>query len=116
MHIAKPTKHLTMTGVIGFTPEIREIAKDRLVARFTLGTAHAALDAGGNPATDTQWHTVVAWGETAARVRDEVRRGCILSITGREVTRSYVAKENLKRYVKEIVLADFTVLSTPKRP
>ena len=115
MHIAKPTKHLTMTGVMGFTPEIREIAKDRLVARFAIGTTQAALDAGGNPATDTQWHTVVAWGDMAARVRDEARRGCILSITGREVTRSYDAKDG-KRYIKEVILADFTVLSTPKRP
>lgn len=104
------TNRVTLIGKIGFDPEIREIAKGRNVARLSLATTETFINRDGESVTDTQWHTVVAWGSTADAVEQQLHKGTVCSIEGRLVHRSYEAKDGQKRYVTEIVLSSFTVL------
>ena len=66
MNTLKNKVHLI--GNLGFDPEVREIAKGRKVARISVATNDSYRNASGERVTDTQWHTVVAWGPTAEAV------------------------------------------------
>lgn len=98
-----------LDGTVGCSPEVREIAKGRKVARFSIATSETFRNSNGEEITDTQWHTVVAWGRTADDVERLIRKGKVVSIEGKLVHRSYEGADGAKRYVTEIVLSDFQV-------
>ena len=102
--------NVRLTGNLGFDPEVREIAKGRKVARMSVATNESYRNANGEYVTDTQWHTVVAWGQTAEQVERLLRKGSPVNLEGRLVHRSYEAKDGIKRYVTEVVMNGFQVL------
>ena len=104
-----------LTGNLGFDPEVREIAAGRKVARLSLATNETYTNAAGERVTDTQWHTVVAWGRIADQVQRLLTKGTPVSLEGRLVHRSYTGKEGMKRYITEIVLSDFKVIAYAKK-
>jgi len=110
MNTLKNRVHLI--GNLGFDPEVREIAKGRKVARISVATNDSYRNASGERVTDTQWHTVVAWGRTAEMVERLLRKGAPVSLEGRLVHRSYETKDGSKRYVTEVVMSDFQLLTT----
>ena len=103
-----------LIGNLGYDPEVREVAKGRKVARNSVATHESYTNQEGEKVTDTQWHTVVAWGRTAEMVQRLLRKGAPIALEGRLVHRSYTGKEGIKRYVTEIVLSDFKLIG-PKR-
>ena len=103
-----------LTGNLGFDPEVREIAPGRKVARCSVATNESYTNAAGERVTDTQWHTVVAWGRMADQVGRLLSKGMPVTMEGRLVHRSYTGKEGLKRYVTEVVLSDFKVIAYAK--
>lgn len=108
MNTLKNRVHLI--GNLGFDPEIREVAEGRKVARLSLATNDSYRNAQGEQVTDTQWHTVVAWGSTADAVARILRKGSPVALEGRLVHRTYEAKDGTKRYITEVVLSDFQLL------
>ena len=99
-----------LIGNLGFDPEVREIAKGRKVARISVATNESYTNAAGEKVTDTQWHTVVAWGQTAEMVERLLRKGSPVMLEGRLVHRSYEAKDGTKRYITEVVMNNFQLL------
>jgi single-strand DNA-binding protein len=102
--------NVTLVGNLGFDPEIREIAKGRKVARMSVATTDTYKNADGENVTDTQWHTVVAWGASAEQVERLLRKGSPVAIEGRLVHRKYEARNGATRYVHEVVLTAFQLL------
>lgn len=107
--------NVRLTGNLGFDPEVREIAKGRKVARISVATNDSYRNANGERVTDTQWHTVVAWGQTAEQVERLLRKGSPVALEGRLVHRSYEAKDGSKRYVTEVVMSGFQLLAPAKQ-
>ena len=105
-----------LIGNLGFDPEIREVAAGRKVARMSMVTTDTYKNAEGETVTDTQWHTVVAWGTVAEQVESLLRKGSPIEIEGRLVHRSYTGKDGAKRYVTEVIMSEFQLVpaSTPK--
>ncbi len=108
MNTLKNKVHLI--GNLGFDPEVREIAQGRKVARLSVATNDSYRNASGERVTDTQWHTVVAWGTTAEAVEKMLRKGSPVALEGRLVHRSYETKDGTKRYITEVVMNDFQLL------
>ncbi len=103
--------HVRLIGHLGADPEVREIAKGRKMARISVATNERYRNGDGEHVTDTQWHTVVAWGRTAEQVERMLRKGAMITLEGRLVHRNYEAKDGTKRYVTEVVMAGFQMLS-----
>jgi len=76
-----------LIGNLGFDPEVREIAKGRKVARISVATNESYTNAAGEKVTDTQWHTVVAWGRIADQVEMMLSKGSPVMVEGRLVHR-----------------------------
>lgn len=106
----KNKNRVRLQGKLGFNPEYREIAKGRGVARMSVGVRDTYKNLDGDTVTDTQWHTVVAWGDTANAVAAKLKKGSRIDLEGRLVHRSYTGKDGTKRYVTEIVMSSFTLL------
>ena len=101
---------VNLIGNLGALPQVREVAQGRKVARMTVATHNSYRNASGERVTDTQWHTVVAWGTTAEAVERMLRKGSPVALEGRLVHRSYETKDGTKRYITEVVMNDFQLL------
>ena len=62
---------------------LRTLKAVKKVARFSLATNDYYKDAKGEKQTETNWHTVVAWGKTAEIIEKYVVKGKEIGITGK---------------------------------
>lgn len=104
-----------LVGNLGQAPEVRELAPGRKVARMNMATHKRYTNGQGERITETQWHTVVAWGRMAEQAERLLAKGSAVVVEGRLVHRSYAGTDGLKRYVTEVVLHDLKVLAIGKR-
>ncbi|MCB0794072.1 MAG: single-stranded DNA-binding protein [Flavobacteriales bacterium] len=102
--------NVQLIGNLGNDPELRETAQGRKMARMSVATNDSYKNQAGERVTDTQWHTVVAWGKQAEQVAQLLRKGSKLALQGRLVHRSYEGKDGQKRYITEIVLNEFQLM------
>lgn len=61
----------------------------------------------------TDWHNIVFFGKPAEIIQRYVRKGALLYVQGKMRTRSYVDKDNITRYVTEIIGDNFQLLDRP---
>lgn len=100
-----------LIGNLGMDPEIREITNDRKMAKFSLATTESYTDKLGGKVTDTQWHNMVCWGKQANLAAQYLHKGSKVIIEGKLISRSYVDKEGVKRFITEIVVNEIMFLN-----
>ncbi len=111
----KLKNNVNLIGNLGALPQVREVAQGRKVARMTVATHNSYRNSSGERVTNTQWHTVVAWGRIAEQVERLLHKGSPVALEGRLVSRSYDAQDGTKRTVTEIVMNGFQLLPSIKR-
>ena len=99
-----------LIGNVGQEPTITNLENGKKVARLSLATNEHYKNANGEKQTDTQWHTVVAWGKSAEIIEKYVSKGKEIAIEGKLSSRSYEDKEGVKRYVTEVVANEILLL------
>ncbi len=108
--MSKGVNNVTVLGYVGRAPEVKATQSGALVATFSLATNEKRkkddqwVDA-------TEWHNIVAFGKLAEVIREFVRKGSHLYISGRLRTVSWDDKSGVKRYrtaihADEIILLD----------
>lgn len=102
-----------LVGNLGADPVVKEIAKGRKVANFSLATNESYKKANGDQVNETQWHNLVAWGKTAEIVEQYLTKGQEVSIEGRLTNRSWEDKDGNKKYITEIIINE--LLMTGKK-
>ncbi|SDB63449.1 single-strand binding protein [Flavobacteriaceae bacterium MAR_2010_188] len=99
-----------LIGNLGNDPEIINLESGKTLAKFSIATNESYKNAKGEKITDTQWHNVVAWGQTAKIVENYLTKGKEVAVEGKLTTRSYETKEGEKRYITEIVCNELMML------
>ena len=99
-----------LIGNLGNDPEIINLESGKTLAKFSIATNENYKNAKGEKVTDTQWHNVVAWGNTAKIVESYLTKGKEVAIEGKLTSRSYETKEGEKRYTTEIVCSELMML------
>ena len=105
--------NVQLIGNLGGAPEVKEVNGKSKVARVNLATNERYKNAKGEYVTETTWHTLVLWNgqaETASRL---MKKGAEVAIQGKIVNRNYEDKNGTKRYVSEIRVEDFVIISRP---
>ena len=104
-----------LIGNLGKDPEIRMGQQSgRKNVSFSLATSRRYRDANGEQKEDTQWHNIVGWGKTADIVEQlGIKKGTSLYIEGHLTNRSWTDQNGQKRYVTEVLMDTFQVL-TPR--
>lgn len=103
-----------LIGHLGGDPDIRSTDTGKKWARLSLATNESFQNARGEKVTETQWHNLVAWGKQAEYVEKYMSKGCEVAVDGKLVSRSYVDKEGLKKYITEIHINDSLLLGERK--
>ena len=99
-----------LIGNLGMDPEIKDLNNGRKMARFSLATSDFHLDSTGNKVKETQWHNIVAWGNTAMITEKYLKKGKEVAIEGKLIHRSYEDKEGVKKYITEIVANELMLM------
>ncbi len=101
-----------LVGHVGKDPEVQYIKEDVPVAKFTLATSETYRDKNGQKVTNTEWHNIVAWRNTAKVVEQYIKKGSQLYIEGKITNRSY-DKDGVTKYITEIVANTIQMLGKP---
>lgn len=104
--------HVQLMGNVGQEPSVTTLESGKKVARFTLATNEHYKNAKGDKQTDTNWHTVVAWGKTAEVIEKYVTKGKELAVVGKLKTRSYTADDGNQRHVTEVEAGEILLIGT----
>ncbi len=99
-----------LIGNLGNDPEIINLESGKTLAKFSIATNESYRNAKGEKITDTQWHNVVAWGNTAKIAENYLTKGKEVAIEGKLTSRSYETKEGEKRYITEVVCNELMML------
>ena len=106
---------MQLIGNVGKAPEFRQLEGGRMMTRFSLATNESYRNGRGQEITDTQWHSVVAWGKLAENMGKMLRKGSAVVIRGKLQHSSYENAEGLRRYVSQVVVNEFMVLNKGDR-
>ena len=96
-----------LIGNVGQDPEVRYLdnsSSGNKVATFRLATTERYKDRNSGETREiTEWHSVVAWRNSADIVEKYVKKGTQLYVEGRLRTRSWDDQNGNKRYTTEII-------------
>ena len=84
-------------------PQIRATKTGRAVASFSIAVNRAYTTPQGEKKELTEFINVVAWGDLAEAVGNQLKKGTRVFVEGRYSTRSYEAQDGSRRYVTEVV-------------
>jgi single-strand DNA-binding protein len=101
-----------LIGFLGLTPEIISFENGNKLAKLRLATNDNYTNNKGEKVTETQWHSLVAWGKQADIIEKFISKGQEIAIEGKLATRSYETKEGEKRYRTEVVVTEILMLGS----
>ncbi len=89
-------------GNLARDPVIRATKTGRAVASFTVAVNRNFTTMQGEQKEITDWINVVAWGNMAEAVGNQLRKGSRVFVEGRFTTRSYDTPDGQRRWVSEV--------------
>ena len=103
-----------LIGNLGLDPEVKKLEGGRTMTKFSLATSQSYQNAQGDKVKDTQWHNLVIWGKLGETAGKYLKKGSEIAAEGKIVYRSYESKEGQTKYITEIVVSDFLMMSKKK--
>ncbi len=104
------TNKVELVGYAGRDAELREIKKGVSLANFSLATSESYRDKNGEWKSNTSWHRIVLWNDNAKKATKEVKKGALVSLSGKLNYRTYETQSGDKRSITEIVAYDFEII------
>jgi single-strand DNA-binding protein len=99
-------------GHIGRSPEMRYTPNGVSVANFSVACDRTWKSADGQKHTETEWFTVVAWGNLAEIAKDHLAKGSLVYVEGHLQSRTWQDKEGHQNRSIEIVARDLLLLGS----
>lgn len=99
-----------LIGNLGRDPELRS-ASSGAILNFSLATSRRYKDKAGQYVSETEWHSIVAFGRTAEVIAQYCRKGSPLYVEGRLRTRKWQDQSGRERFSTEIVCESMQLLS-----
>ena len=103
-----------LIGRPGTEPEVKNFSNNRKVARFRLAVDERRMNANREWVNDTQWFTLVAWGKTAERVENNVRKGLQIAINGTLRNNEWTDDKGQRHSTTEIWINDMVLMNQQK--
>lgn len=73
---------VTLIGSVGNDAEVKFLKETSQVAKFSVATNRSYKDKDGNKKTQTEWHNVEVWNETAKFAGNYVKKGTLILVVG----------------------------------
>ena|ERR1700749_900777 len=103
-----------LIGNLGMDPEVKTLDGGRKLAKVSIATNESYKNSNGERITETQWHNLIAWGKTADIVERFLKKGSEVAVEGKLISRNYIDKEGVKRYITEIEVSEVLALDPKK--
>ncbi len=103
--------HVQLIGNLGDDLTVTNLESGKKVARLSLATNENYKDGKGEKQTETNWHTVVAWGKTAEIVEKYAAKGKKIGVVGKLKTRTYTDNDGNPRYATEVIASEVLLLN-----
>jgi single-strand DNA-binding protein len=104
---------IIIQGNLGSDPEVKQV-KDYEICSFSLAHTPWSKTKGEG---ETIWFRVNVWGDKAAAVARELRKGDTVTVTGKFGISKYTAKDGTEKSSNEITASDVSIaikhLKTP---
>lgn len=108
---------VTLVGSVGSDPEVKTTANGKTLTTFRMATNRGYKDKNtGEKKSETQWHSIKAWGPLAESMGKHVRKGSNLYLEGEIQYSEFEAKDGSgKRWSTSIMALEFTFLPSANR-
>lgn len=100
-----------LLGRLGRDPEIRNLENGATVANFSMATSEVFYDRNKQKQERTEWHRIVMWRRNAEVAEKYLKKGDLIYVEGKLRNRSFEDKDKNKRYITEIEVDHFQMLS-----
>jgi len=100
-----------LIGNLTRDPVVKFTTSGTAVATFAIATNRSWTTTDGQLKEDVQYHNIVAWAKLAELVGKLLQKGKKVYLDGRLTTRKYTDKTGVERYMTEIVIDDFILMS-----
>jgi single-strand DNA-binding protein len=100
-----------LVGNVGQDPEIRNLEGGKKVVNFNIATSDSYKNEKGEKVEQTEWHRIVAWGNSAEIIEKYVTKGNQIGIVGKLTHRTYDDKDGIKRSITEVLVNEVLLLS-----
>lgn len=102
-----------LLGRLGRDPEVIDIGNGVKKASFSIATNEVYRDRqSGEKKEITDWHNLVLWRRQAEVAEQYLHKGDLIYVEGRLKTRKYTTQDNVEKYVTEVLVDNFQMLST----
>ena len=99
-----------LIGRPGTDPETRNLSNNNRVARFRLAVNERRKNANREWVNDTQWFNMVAWGNLAERVENNVKKGMQMAIEGTLHNNEWTDDKGQRHSTTEIWINDMILM------
>jgi single-strand DNA-binding protein len=99
-----------LIGYVGRDPEMRYTPSGKAVTTFSVAANRAWNSPSGERREETEWFTVVAWGNLAEICKQHLSKGSQVYVEGRLQTRRWEDNEGKKHAAVEIVAGEMIQL------
>uniref|UniRef100_UPI00404A9844 single-stranded DNA-binding protein n=1 Tax=Fluviicola sp. TaxID=1917219 RepID=UPI00404A9844 len=89
---------VNLIGRLGAKPVTQVYDSGVKRIRMVVATNERFKDKKGEWQQNTQWHTVIAWGNICDKIEKVLDKGTEFALEGKLVNRTYESKEGEKRY------------------
>lgn len=106
----KGYNQVIIAGNLGTDPQCNTLQNGTSVATISVGTNESYKDANGQVQERVEWHRVVFWSKLADIVRQYLRKGSAILVSGKLRSRKYTDQTGAERTVTEIIANDLVML------
>ena len=99
-----------LVGNVGQDPEIKNLEGGKKVASFSIATSDSYKNEKGEKVEQTEWHRIVAWGNSAEIIEKYVTKGKQIGVVGKLTHRTYDDKDGIKRNITEILVNEVMLM------
>ena len=99
-----------LIGNLGQNPEIKNLEGGKKLAKMNLATNETYTNQKGEKVTETQWHSVIAWGKLAELIEKYLSKGQEVAVEGKLIHRNYTDREGIIRYITEVQMTEMLML------
>ncbi len=109
--MASSLNKVQLIGRLGRDPEVRSTGTGKTVTTITIATSETyGRDA--DRKEKTEWHKVILWDKLGQIAGNYLKKGRQVFIEGKITYREYTDKENIKRYITEIIAQNMVFLGS----
>ena len=103
---------IMLIGHVGKPAEVRSLDSGTAVGKFNIATSESFMK-DEEWETITEWHEIVVWRKLAEKAKD-LKKGALVYIEGKKVTRKWTDQDGATRYRTEVVASYWRVLNGKK--